>query len=399
MKSSSSIEKFTYCGYRFRITGVVLYLATAITISFNRISAFQSVFRYKARVSTIFQVTKTMGDQFKYSLLLQQKVQLGKLKCACCSFYYSTWNDVFLTSDISSEIESNVGSSPVQDPFDVLKELESEKELGREVSECEEETSTTVSYKIVDSHCHPHLNQERVEEYLLSPQGDKETNDYKNINVLELACAVSQKDWQSCLDYASEKQPTVIPAIGVHPWYVMDELSENWLEELEYLLLAHPSAFVGEIGLCKCARDVRVHPGGKQAALQKQRDVFLAQMKLAAKLRRPVTVHCVQQMGPMMKILKDLVQESKQIENGHLLFPPSIAFHSFTGTSEHVSRILDLENEIYANVDDVHRSPIMYFGFSHLINYLMCSSEKSSRKSKGEHYLYIYLYYIYVCVM
>lgn len=167
-----------------------------------------------------------------------------------------------------------------------MKELESEKELGREVSECEEETSTTVSYKIVDSHCHPHLNQERVEEYLLSPQGDKETNDYKNINVLELACAVSQKDWQSCLDYASEKQPTVIPAIGVHPWYVMDELSENWLEELEYLLLAHPSAFVGEIGLCKCARDVRFHPAGKQAALQKQRDVFFGTDETRCKVEK-----------------------------------------------------------------------------------------------------------------
>ena len=80
--------------------------------------------------------------------------------------------------------------------------------------------------------------------------------------------------------------------MGIHPWYT-DGLTDNWLDELETLLQQHPSALIGEIGLCKAAKNLRSHPNGKQAALLLQRNVFKKQFMLAAKLRRGVSIHYV----------------------------------------------------------------------------------------------------------
>ena len=86
----------------------------------------------------------------------------------------------------------------------------------------------------------------------------------------------------------------------------------------------------------------------------------------------------------MMIILAEILEKSKSSDNRLSFFPPAIAFHSFTGTSEHIKRILEVEDKVYAGVNVDVRHPIMYFGFSHLINYMMCSSEKSARKGRGE---------------
>ena len=327
---------------------------------------------------------RTMGEQFETSsLLLQQTVESKEVQCPCCSFYYSKWKkmDLFLPPGV--EPESKKDKDIVMSPLDALRELNFNSDKLPETDALEEGSNRVVSYKIVDSHCHPHLDQERIEEYVEALKTDKHNADI-NPNVLELSCSVSQKDWISCLEYASKNEPSVVPALGVHPWYVMEGLSDDYLEQLEALLLSHPSALVGEIGLCKCARDVRHHPAGKQAALQKQQEVFVDQMRLAAKLRRPVSVHCVQQMGPMMNILREILEESKASNDKLSFFPPAIAFHSFTGTSEHIKRILELEDTIYDGISESSRRPIMYFGFSHIINYVMCSSEKSARKGRGE---------------
>lgn len=289
--------------------------------------------------------------------------------------------DFFLPPGMIPKVEQ--GEAFVMSPLDAMRQLSFDVKTSNEVKEVDETSSQVVSYKIVDSHCHPHLNQERIHEYVQA-LAKEEKPVGTELNVLELTCSVSQKDWVPCLEYASRNQPSVVPALGVHPWYVMERLSDDYLQQLEDLLLTHPSALVGEIGLCKCARDVRHHPLGKQVALQKQRNVFVDQMKLAAKLRRPVSVHCVQQMGPMMIILEEILEKSKSSDNRLSFFPPAIAFHSFTGTSEHIKRILEVEDKVYAGVNVDVRHPIMYFGFSHLINYMMCSSEKSARKGRGE---------------
>ena len=49
------------------------------------------------------------------------------------------------------------------------------------------------------------------------------------------------------------------------------DLSSSYLSDLESLLVQHPRAIVGEIGLCKVAKFVRQYPadlGGKSTAME-----------------------------------------------------------------------------------------------------------------------------------
>lgn len=97
---------------------------------------------------------------------------------------------------------------------------------------------------------------------------------------------------------------------------------------------------------------------------------------LAAKLNRPASVHCVNQHGVFVSVIKELI-ESKGPEGSVLSrFPPAIAMHSFTGTAHHAKELLALEKQISAD------KPMFYFGFSHTVNFAMCTSEKSRRKGR-----------------
>jgi hypothetical protein len=51
---------------------------------------------------------------------------------------------------------------------------------------------------------------------------------------------------------------------------------------------------------------------------------------------------------------------------------------SFTGTAHHVKELLDLERSI----PFLENRPLFYFGFSHAVNYAMCTSDKSRRKGR-----------------
>lgn len=137
---------------------------------------------------------------------------------------------------------------------------------------------------LIDSHGHAQLERDADENYTLENESAKGPLQLKSIT-----CAVHPNDWADTLKYASAST-SILPALGVHPWY-LEDLPENWLEELERLLLEHPSAIVGEIGLCKMARFVRQHPEGKTVALEMQRDVFKVRMKAVVILFVNVKYH------------------------------------------------------------------------------------------------------------
>lgn len=267
--------------------------------------------------------------------------------------------------------------------------------------------STTPSrpVRIVDTHGHAHLNRESQTEYEASQNGQirqavggirgtevtlsvstalgqphiPQHYNSSLVGVVSLTCAVEPADWNTCLAYAAQS-PDRRAAIGVHPWYiaaVIDNVDKSsleqthhypnsWLQELERLLQEHPGCMVGEIGLCKMARFLRTYSGGKDQATALQRDVFIQQLCLAARYQRPVSVHCVNQQGVLLEVLK------QQTDDG--LLPPTIALHSFTGTAHQIEQLLQWEKSLN------RRKPLLYFGFSHTINYVMCTSEKSRRQ-------------------
>lgn len=94
--------------------------------------------------------------------------------------------------------------------------------------------------------------------------------------------------------------------------------------------------------------------------------MFVQQLALAAELQRAVSVHCVNQQGVLLEILQE------QANN----LPPAIALHSYTGTAHQVQLLLRWEESLQRS------QPLLYFGFSHTVNYAMCSSEKSRRQGR-----------------
>ncbi|KAL7526071.1 hypothetical protein ACHAXR_001301, partial [Thalassiosira sp. AJA248-18] len=356
----------------------------------------------------------------------------------CCSFLsggglFLPWNEdgEFNENESNDDGVNNSGDLPLS--TDVITPNESWEKISAKSAENTDKTKQQIL--LVDTHGHPHLQRE-VQYADATTSADHELKDSSDC-VVSLTCAVSPLDWKDALEYASQS-PQILPALGVHPWYLgdimhdMDNIDTNceiieqflkwdWLTDLETHLSEHPHLLVGEIGLCKMARFLREFPkdrGGKATALQLQKVVFRKQLELAAKWSRPVTVHCVNAHGKFMEVLKEILMEVKEscaeleMQEAKKIwrrsFPPAIAMHSFTGTAHHVGEILAFEKELLypeeaqdggkrhrrkqkqqqnptsETVPDKSKEDpddmLFYFGFSHAVNHVMCTSEKARKK-------------------
>lgn len=117
-----------------------------------------------------------------------------------------------------------------------------------------------------DSHCHLH-------EF-----SDDEVGGFRGV----LIAAVSD-DLESSRRTMrlAERFSNVVPLVGIHPWSV----KESRLADLEGVEeLAREAAGLGEIGL-----DKRYHVD----VLDKQRDFFIRQLRLAREYGKPVNLHCL----------------------------------------------------------------------------------------------------------
>lgn len=93
-----------------------------------------------------------------------------------------------------------------------------------------------------------------------------------------IACTAVPEEWDIEVDCSWD----VTDAFGAHPW-AAGVLPPDWAEHLREVLLRHPGALVGEIGVDGIRR---VHDCG---ALQ--RAVLTRQLELAVALGRPVVLH------------------------------------------------------------------------------------------------------------
>ena len=166
----------------------------------------------------------------------------------------------------------------------------------------------------IDAHCH-----------IL----DKSEFDLARIaGVNQIICnATGPNDWNKILVLKD-----IIQALGIHPWYVSD-LPENVMVDLENLLIQNPNTHIGEIGLDKCKDD-----------FYKQEEIFILQLELAEKLKRPVHIHCVRAWSEMLPILK-----------GHKDL--KYLFHGFSG-DKNVIRFLSDYNA-YFSVNRTTKIPLI----------------------------------------
>lgn len=99
----------------------------------------------------------------------------------------------------------------------------------------------------------------------------------------KVVCASSTpSSWETVASFAEQYPDMVLPAFGVHPWYV-NEAPENWEQKLYSYLKKFSSSWVGECGLDRL----------KAPSKEKQLDFFLAQIEIAEQLSRPLNVHAV----------------------------------------------------------------------------------------------------------
>jgi TatD DNase family protein len=128
-------------------------------------------------------------------------------------------------------------------------------------------------------------------------------------------------DWPAVAALAQRHPGFVQPSFGVHPWYVHEQPAD-WPERLRGWLKDFPEAGVGEIGLD------RWKPG---LPWDGQPEAFDAQLRIAAELDRPASIHCLQAWGPLVEQLEQAPRPAR----GFLL-------HSYGGSADLLARLLPL---------------------------------------------------------
>lgn len=129
-------------------------------------------------------------------------------------------------------------------------------------------------------------------------------------------CGTSPSDWQAVQDvqlHRGNATLIIVPAFGVHPWYV-EELQEGWTEQLEEFLDENPVAAIGEIGLDGIRKDV---------SRDLQKTILKYQIELAVVHNRPVVLHGARAWGDLVELIKPYAADI-----------PSIIAHGFSGSPE-----------------------------------------------------------------
>ncbi len=167
----------------------------------------------------------------------------------------------------------------------------------------------------IDAHCH-----------LLK---ETEFQDARLVGVEKILVNTTRpEEWEKV-----EALSDVIPSIGVHPWYIKEAVGD-WAEKMEKKLAENPLLQVGEIGLDKLKSD-----------FNKQKQIFLTQLKLAQKYNRVASIHCVKAWGEMMPLLRPFKKDTRML------------FHGFTGDKIVVGFLADSDS--YFSVHSDKKIPLI----------------------------------------
>jgi Tat protein secretion system quality control protein TatD with DNase activity len=302
---------------------------------------------------------------------------------------------------------------------------------------------------IFDAHCHPTDKMTSIDDIanmkakVLTIMATRR-EDQDLVSDVATRFPLTDKD-----DYRSS--PTlVLPAFGWHPWFsyqmfddratkekpdaithyknVLTPKAEDedfvkalpepkslidFLKETEERVKRHPYALIGEVGLDRSfrlprgwlpgeleSRDLSVTPGSREGRtlspyrvqLAHQKVILEAQLQLAAKLDRPVSIHSVQAHGAVHEVLQKLWSGHEKISSrqhkrrssaagAHAAeesedeptdessntrpFPPRICMHSYSGPVDFLREFLN--NTVPVDV---------YFSFSEAINFSNSSTDK-----------------------
>lgn len=163
--------------------------------------------------------------------------------------------------------------------------------------------------QLFDSHCH-------LQDSRLDKDRDQLIQRASNLGINRIAIKSSvQNDW-SIVKKLCLKNNFFHSSFGLHPWFLSKRTSA-WLNDLEEILLDNPSSGVGEIG-------IDANPKGNLSiSIEEQEGIFIDQLILAKKLRRPASIHC---RGPWNRLLALLDQVGE--------LPGGFMIHCYGGSLE-----------------------------------------------------------------
>lgn len=141
-----------------------------------------------------------------------------------------------------------------------------------------------------DAHCH-------LQDPRLAPNLDDVLRRARQAGVTPVhANATSETDWAATAALEGipfPEGPSVRVSFGLHPWNAATA-APGWADRLRSLLLSHPRAGVGEVGLDGAL------PGGIG---EEQWKAFRIQWELSVALRRPISLHGRRAWTPLLDFL------------------------------------------------------------------------------------------------
>lgn len=164
---------------------------------------------------------------------------------------------------------------------------------------------------LIDTHCH-------LNDPLFADSLDDVLDRARRAGVVQFVVpAYDRASLARTLDLARGYPGVVLPAFGLHPWY----LEDGALDELGAYLDSRETVAVGEVGL-------DLAPG--MVPLEVQERAFVSQLDMAAERGLPVLVHCRKAHERMLDIL------------GEHRGKATAVLHSFSGSAEVMERFLNL---------------------------------------------------------
>lgn len=134
--------------------------------------------------------------------------------------------------------------------------------------------------------------------------------------VIKMVCAATGFwDWDKVARFAKQYPAAVIPAFGLHPWYVR-EAKPDWPQRLAEFLERFPNALIGESGLDSV----------KNTDDEPQNSIFYRHIRLAEEFKRPLIIHAV--------------KAQNWLENYWDILPEKFVFHSYNGKREVLKKII-----------------------------------------------------------
>ena len=121
-------------------------------------------------------------------------------------------------------------------------------------------------------------------------------------------------DWKKTAKAARDFAFDIIPAFGIHPWYIK-QTHLNWQHDLEEYLKEFCNACVGECGFDTL----------KNTDIEAQKEIFDIQLEFSKLYRRPLLLHAV--------------KADEILQNYQAVLPENTVFHSFSGSLERARQL------------------------------------------------------------